>query len=133
MLLHTGDRFQTGRGIGSLFSGLFRTLKPLVSMGLSAGKKILTSDLARKVGSTALDIGKDTLKNVAADIIEGKEAKDSLNKGLETAKATIASQICGSGRKRRRIKRNCRKPVVYKRSKYNLLEEEEEEDDEDED
>jgi len=96
-------------------------------MGISAGKKILTSDLARKVGSTALDIGKDTLKNVAADLIEGKEAKDSLNKGLESAKATIASQIRGSGRKRRR--RTCQKPITYKRSKFNLLEEQEEDED----
>jgi len=124
MLLHTGDRYQTGRGLGSIFSGLFRSLKPIVSMGLRAGKRILTSDLAKQVGSTALDIGKSTLKNVAADLIEGKDTHDSLNKGLETAKSTIADQIRGSGRRRRKRK-HCKKEidlVDFKRGKkFNLL------------
>ena len=123
MLLHTGDRYQSGRGLGSLFSGLFRSLKPIVSMGLRAGKRILTSDLAKQVGSTALDIGKSTLKNVAADLIEGKDTHDSLNKGLETAKSTIADQIRGSGRRRKR--KRCKKEIElvdFKRGKkFNLL------------
>lgn len=123
MLLHRGDRYQAGRGIGSLFSGLFRGLKPLVSMGLKGAKKILTSDIAKQVGSTALDIGKSTLKNVVADVIEGTDPNQSLNKGLESAKSTIASQIRGSGKKRRR-KRQCKphKVVSSKRARYSLLE-----------
>jgi len=119
MLLHEGLRYQSGRGLGSLFGSLFRGLKPLVSMGLRAGKKILTSDLAKQVGSTALDIGKSTLKNVAADLIEGKNPSEALDKGLETAKSTISSQIRGSGRKRRK-KRAC-KGVRNKKTKFNLL------------
>lgn len=121
MLLHRGDRYQAGRGIGSLFSGLFRGLKPLVSMGLKGAKKILNSDIAKQVGSTALDIGKSTLKNVVADVIEGTDPNQSLNKGLESAKSTIASQIRGSGRKKR--KRHCKphKIVSSKRARYSLL------------
>ena len=118
MLLHEGLRHQSGRGIGAIFSGIFRGLRPLLSMGLRVGKKVLTSDLAKQVGSTALDIGKSTLKNVAADLIEGKNPSDALDKGLETAKSTIASQIRGSGRRRKR--RRC-KGVQNKRAKFNLL------------
>lgn len=117
MLIHRGERFQSARGIGSLFSGLFRTLKPLFSMGLSAGKKILTSDVAKKIGSTALDIGKEAAKNVAVDLLEGKNIKDSLNKELESAKSQIATTIKGSGRKRKR--RHC--STSNKRLKYSLL------------
>jgi len=97
-------------------------------MGLKAGKRILTSDLAKQVGSTALDIGKSTLKNVAADLIEGKDTHDTLNKGLESAKATIANQIRGSGRKRKRKhcatnNCNCEGEIEFKRGKqFNLLE-----------
>jgi len=125
MLLHEGLRYQSGRGFGSIFSGLFRTLKPLVSMGLKAGKKIITSDLAKQVGSTALNIGKDTLKNVAADLIEGKSASTSLDKGLETAKSTIANQIRGSG-KRKKKKRACKSAIKHKKRKFNLLDDSDE-------
>lgn len=121
MLLHRGDRYQAGRGIGSIFSFLFRGLKPLVSMGLKAGKKVLTSDLAKQVGSTAMDIGKSTLKNVVADVIEGTSPNDSLNKGLETAKSSIANQIRGSGRKRRRKRSHCKPHKTSKRVKFSLL------------
>lgn len=118
MIVHRGDRFQAGRGIGSLFGGLIRGLKPLVSMGLSTGKKILGSKLVKDIGSTALQMGKDTLKNVAADLIEGKDVNETLNKELDNAKHQIASTIRGSGKRKR--KRQCKTLTVSKR-KFNLL------------
>lgn len=125
MLFHKGERFQSGRGIGALFSGLFRTLKPLFSLGLSAGKKALTSQAARSIGSTALDIGKQAAKNIAADLLEGKDISQSLNKELDTAKATIASKIRGSGRKRnQRALDNTLKDVLSrgrKKPRYSLI------------
>lgn len=102
MQYHRGARFQAGRGIGSLFAGLFRSLKPLFSMGISTGKKILNSDIAKSVGSTALDIGKKAASNMAVDLLEGKDMKQSLSNEIESAKSQIASKIKGSGRKRKR-------------------------------
>lgn len=119
MLLHEGERFQAGRGIGSLFAGLFRSLRPLASMGLKAVKNLVTSDVAKQIGSTALDIGTSTLKNIAADIIEGKDPKQSLNQGLEEAQTSISSKIRGSGRKKR--KKHCRPAIETKKCKFNLL------------
>jgi len=104
MQFHTGPRFQRGRGIGSLFSGLFRSLKPLASMGLQFGKKIINSDIAKKVGSSALEYGKSALKNMAVDVLEGKSLKDSANEQLADAKAKIAQTLRGSGRKRKKRK-----------------------------
>jgi len=122
MLIHRGDRFQAGRGIGGLFRGLFRGLKPLVSMGLSAGKRFLQSDLMKNVGRTALEMGKDALKNVAADALEGKNVKESLDKELDTAKSRIAQTIRGSGSRKR--KKTCKKlppALLMKKSRFCLL------------
>lgn len=123
MLVHRGERFQSGRGIGSFMSGLFRRLKPLASMGLATGKKILNSQIVKDIGNTALDFGKDALKNVAVDILEGKNVKDSLTKELESAKTKIADTIRGSGRSRsrkRKLKSSCSE-VRANKKKYCLL------------
>ena len=102
MIVHRGDRFQRGRGFGSFFASVFRTLRPLVSMGLSTGKKILTSDAAKSIGRTALDIGKSAAKNVAVDVLTGKNVKESVDKELEVAKDKIAKKISGSGSNKRK-------------------------------
>jgi hypothetical protein len=102
LMVHRGDRFQRARGFGGFFSGLFRTLKPLFSMGLSAGKKLITSDAAKSIGRTALDIGKDSVKKVAIDVLSGKKVKESLDKELDSAKQKIAEKIKGSGQRKRK-------------------------------
>jgi hypothetical protein len=105
-MVHRGDRFQRARGFGGFFSGLFRTLKPLFSMGLSAGKKLLTTDAAKSLGRTALDIGKDSMKKIAVDVLTGKNIKESLDKELDSAKQQIAEKIKGSGHRKRKRKIN---------------------------
>lgn len=117
---YISHRFQAGRGIGSFLGGIFRTLKPLFSMGLSAGKKFVTSDFAKKIGSTALDIGKEAAKNVAVDILEGKKLSDSVDKELADAKTKIASKIKGSGTRKKR-KSLCTNEIFHTKKKYNLL------------
>lgn len=118
MLIHRGERFQSGRGIGSLFSGIIRGLKPLFSMGLSAGKKLLTSETAKKLGSSVLDIGKEAAKNLAVDLLEGRNLNESLDKEMQSAKSQIASKIKGAGKRRK--KSSC-KGVPLKKLRYSLL------------
>ena len=126
MNFHSGLRHQRGAGIGAIFGSIFRALRPLASMGLSAGKKFLGSNLARQIGSTALDIGKRSAKNIITDVLEGVPLTETASKQLEEAKSKIASMIKeqlptipsefrGGGRKRKRrknIKNNCKK-VAY--------------------
>lgn len=123
MFFHKGPRFQEGRGLGSLFSGLWRTIKPLAQMGFQAGKKFLTSDTAKKIGSTALEAGKDALKNIAVNVLEGKKNfKDTAQEQLEEAKNRIAQTIRGAGRKRKKNIKGPRLEKEVKRQKiYNLL------------
>jgi hypothetical protein len=71
-------------------------------MGVSVGKKVLTSDAAKSIGRTAIDIGKEAAKNVAVDVLSGNNVQESLDKELQTAKSKIAEKIKGSGRKRKK-------------------------------
>lgn len=117
---HRGLRFQRGRGIGSLFSGLFRTLKPLAIMGLKAGKNFLSSTAGQQIKETVKDVGKSMLKNVAADILEGKNVGESAKEQIQDVKTKIAQSLRGSG------KRKGRKNIKYhqKRLRYSLLDDE---------
>jgi len=119
-IVHRGTRFQQGRGFGGFFSGLFRTLKPLMTMGLNAGKKFIASDAAKAIGRTALDIGKETAKNVAVDVLTGKNIKESLDKELDSAKNQIADKIRGSGLNKRKKQRK-QSHFSSKKTKYSLL------------
>ncbi len=123
MYYHSGLRYQRGTGIGSIFSGLFRMLKPLASMGLSAGKRLLGSSLAKQAGSKMLDIGKNAATNLLVDVLEGAPIKESAEKQLEEAKTKIASAIKGGGKKRKR-KKQCggsNKKQDCKKIAYSLI------------
>jgi len=102
MNYHSGARLQRGRGLGSLFSGLFRGFAPIARMGLQAGKKLLTSDFVKNIGRSALEGGKTILKDVAADLIEGNNVEENAQKNLQEARKKIAGTIRGSGIKRKR-------------------------------
>ena len=126
MNIHTGLRFQRGRGFGSMFSGLLRGLKPLAQMGLSAGKRFFSSDLAKNIGSTALQMGTDALTNLAVDALEGKNIKESAQEQLDKAKSKIAQSLKGGGCKRKskaNHKHNKKNKPTIKQLQYNLLNE----------
>jgi len=61
-----GPRNQKGRGIGSLFSGLIRTLspiaKPIANYAKNAFKTFAKSDFARNLANTALTTGTEFAK-----------------------------------------------------------------------
>ena len=126
MNFHTGVRVQRGRGIGSLFAGLIRGFTPLARMGLQAGKKLLTSDLAKNIGRTALEGGKTLLKGVAADLIEGNNVRDNAQDNLQSARKKIAATLRGGGvrrgKKRKILRIDFEQKQKIKRYKpYNLL------------
>lgn len=89
-------------------------------MGLTAGKKFIASDAAKAIGRTALDIGKETAKNVAVDVLTGKNIKESLDKELDSAKNQIADKIRGSGLNKRKKQRK-QSHFSSKKTKYSLL------------
>jgi hypothetical protein len=123
MYYHTGLRYQRGAGFASLFSGLFKMLKPLASMGLKAGKQFVGSNFAKKAGSAMLDIGKKAAENMIVDVLEGANVKDSAVKQLDEAKTKIATAIKGGGQKRKRksIQTNSKSKKLMEAVKYSLI------------
>lgn len=105
MIFHHGSDFQQGRGIGSLFSGLFRTLVPIARAGANLGKRVLKSDFVQNLSKQALQHGAEMAKNVAADLLQGKNFSESASEQLEEAKKKVGEAIRGSGRGRGRAKR----------------------------
>lgn len=124
MNYHMGARYQRGRGIGSLFSGLMRGFAPLARMGLNLGRKVLSSDLAKNVAGTALDTGKKMALSMAADLLEGKNIKDTAQVQLDEARKNIATTLRGGGCRKRRKKTNRKSFTKKQRLDYNLLEDE---------
>jgi hypothetical protein len=125
MNFHAGARYQRGRGLGAIFGGLMRGFAPLLRSGLAAGKKILTSDLAKNIGGTLLESGKHAVKNLTADLLEGKDVGATAQEELNEAKRKIASTLRGSGKKR---KKSCQKSICavkkrrQRKNTFNLLE-----------
>lgn len=124
MYFHTGVRYQRGRGLGSLFGGLLRGFAPLAKMGLSAGKRLLQSDLAKNIGNTLAETGRKAVTNLAADFLEGKNVAQTAQEELSEARKKIASTLRGSGYRRKRKKTSCQTKICSKkrsRKSYNLL------------
>lgn len=123
MNFHAGARYQKGRGLGSLFSGLLRGFMPVLNMGVSAGKKMLQSDLGKNITGALAETGKSAIKNIAADLLEGKNVSNTTQEELNNARKKLASTLRGSGTKRKR--KSCQKSICSsnkKPRKYNLLE-----------
>ena len=90
-LIHQSQLFQTGEGIGDIFSSLYRRFKPLAQ---NAAKRLINSKTARQGGQKLLDIAKNIAKDVAVDALEGdKSIKESLNENLTSARKSIADSI----------------------------------------
>ncbi len=122
MYFHQGAEFQRGRGFGSLFSGLFRSLVPIAKSGLNIGKRVLKSDFVRNLSSQALDVGKDMVKNIAANALSGQNLKETASDELDKAKQKIAYAIRGSGRKRKKTSTSQKNHKRRMIQHFNLLE-----------
>ena len=84
---HGGERLQRGRGIGGLLriaSSLFRPLGSVTAKALKSatGKKIINAVKNQAIDSSI---------NVARDLVEGKNIKESLKDEFENAKSNAES------------------------------------------
>ena len=120
MNYHQGPRLQRGRGLGSIFAALARGIAPIARLGLQAGKKLMSSPLARKLGQSALDIAKQSAINLSADLIEGKDTSATAQNELNNARSKIASTLRG-GKKRKKHQKLKFKNKKNKSVKYSLL------------
>jgi len=127
MNYHHGPRFQRGRGLGSIFASLARGIAPIARLGLRAGRNLISNPLVKKIGQTALDAAKQSAANMSADLIDGRNIKESAQNELNTARSKIASTLRGGKKRKKHIstKENLIKPVKRnknnKKYKYSLL------------
>lgn len=124
MNYHSGPRYQKGRGLGNIFMSMFRGLAPIARLGMQAGKNLLSSPLAKKLGNAALDVAKASASTMAADLVEGKNMNESMQQELEKARTKIATTLRG-GRKRKKHTHKNKNKQTSKNKKiktmYNLL------------
>lgn len=120
MIYHVGPRIQRGKGLGSLLGALFRGFAPVAKLGLKVGRSIAASPLARKVGQSALDIAKTSAAKLAADMVEGKNLKESAQEELNSARQKIATTLRG-GRKRKGVNKKKNLKKSCKKGRYCLL------------
>ena len=82
---------------------------------------MLSTDTAKSLGRSALDIGKDAVKKVAVDVLSGKNLKESVNKEIDDVKQKIATKISGSGYRKRKKAPAHHKKHCSAAKKYCLL------------
>ena len=90
MPVYQGSQIQRGHGLGSVLSGFFRNVWPLIRNGLKS--------LGRHTFKTGVD--------VANDVVAGSSFKDSARKRVpEGIKTFVSSQFdqSGSGKRKRRL------------------------------
>lgn len=123
MRIHQGIELQRGRGFGSILAGLFRSFMPIAKAGINAGKRVLQSDYVKNLSSKTLNVGKEMLKNIATDVLEGQTLKKSASNEINKAKKKISEVIKGSGKGCKRKK--CKVSMLNgrKKLKFNLLNE----------
>ena len=122
MNYHYGPRRQSGRGLGSIFAALARGLAPIARLGLNAGKKIIASPLMRNLGKTALDIAKQSAVTMAADLVEGKNMKESAQNELDNARSKIAQTLRGGKKRKKHMSKQKQIKTKKRKSiKYSLL------------
>lgn len=117
MLHHRGLREQRGQGLGSILSGLMRGFAPIAKLGLKAGKNFLQNPAVQNFGRQAMSIAADSAKNLAADLIEGKNSEERAKQELQNARSKIATTLRG-GKKR---KKHDKVMKIKKVKRYNLL------------
>ena len=87
---HRGVILQKGRGVGSVFSSLFRTLLPIGKAVIKSTPSIIKSTarspIGRKLKRSAKKLALDTAKN----LIETGDIKKTLKKSVDDSKKEIA-------------------------------------------
>ena len=96
----TGARVQRGHGFGSLFSGLLRSVAPLIKRGvLALGKRVLT-----------------TGAQIAGDVVAGQNVKKAAKRRATAAGRDLMQSLLATppppGKRVKRIKRATRRRRV---------------------
>ena len=90
MVFHRGDFVQKGRGVGGIFSSIYRNTYPAVK---TISKSILTSPVTKKVLQAAKKSVTKAGLNIASDVLMGKKLSSSARVNLTAAKRQFADSL----------------------------------------
>jgi hypothetical protein len=90
-----GFGLQRGRGLSSFLGGVWRNALPALKF---LGKKVISSQVVRDVGSSLRQTAAQGARNIAVDVLEGRGIKNTWNSELKKARQGVAKAIEGSGR-----------------------------------
>ena len=82
MLGHRKRKVQVGRGLGTIFSTIFRKVAPIARTLFNVGKRLFKSAPVQRVAKSAADSALDSGVRVIDDVVQGKNLKDSLKENI---------------------------------------------------
>ena len=84
-----GERFQRGRGIG----GLLRLAKGLFKPAIESIGRVVRSNTGQAIGNALKNQAIDTAKNLATDVLSGKNLKEGVKREVHNIKNRAALGI----------------------------------------
>ena len=90
---HKGVLLQKGRGIGGVFSSLFRTLLPIGNTVLKSSPKIIKNTARSPLGRKLRKSAKKVALNTAKRLIESGDIKQTLKKSIEDSKQEVSNAL----------------------------------------
>ena len=138
MRYHRGPAVQQGTGLGSIFSGLIRTLSPVTKSAVISIGRIVKSDGAKSVGRYLKKEATRAVVDTALEALEGRPIGKAAKNRLKTATKNILisgrQAAVAKSNKSRKVKRNYMKSPAAKRRRLTnsrpLLEDYEDDDEE---
>ena len=118
---HRGVLLQKGRGIGVIFSSLFRTLlligKAIIKSTPAIVKSTAKGPIGRKLRKSATKVALNTAKN----LIESGDINKTFKKSLEDSKNEVANALRSSKGSKGSRKRKLDKTYHCKSNKYHFM------------
>ena len=102
MLSYNNDLIhQRGRGIGSIFSSIYRTVMPLVKRAIGTGSKLLKSKAGQAVTKSVKKRAMKAGLNVVQDALHGENVIDSAKREIKSAGGAVLGDMLMGAKKRK--------------------------------
>ena len=115
---HRGVLIQRGRGIGGVFSSLFRSLLPIGKAVIKSTPSIIRSTAKSPIGRKLRRSAKKVALNTAKNLIETGDINKTLQKSVNDSKKEVENALKSSKDSR---KRNFSSLSRRKNRKYNFM------------
>ena len=113
MRYHYGPAIQQGAGLGSIFSGLMRTLIPAAKQGVKTLGKIAKNKNVRSVGNYIKKQATQAAIDTALEALEGKKVGTAAKERLKSASKSILQSVKNPPMRPRMKKSVKRKNIRY--------------------